>query len=184
MTSMFAANPNYLEYEDLLKELHRLIAEGKGDSDEADNVREIMEWPERKLTREELDRLEGLSADLYMLQDNEVFEPLEPGEDPAERTPDRLMQRLRDAWAQADAETSLAVMRLGPLPLAQAQIAYLRAEAYEQLGHPDTALLFANYAVQLAPQNEIYKLRALRLLSASGRPTEVDAPAGEYATPV
>src|SRR5262245_18001598 len=117
MTRTFTDNPNYLEYERLLKELHHLIRDGQGDSDEADKIRDSMDWPERKLTREEHDRLKGLSADLYMLQDDEVFEPLQAGEDTAEPAPERLMERHRAAWARVDAAASLCIMRLGALPL-------------------------------------------------------------------
>jgi hypothetical protein len=183
MPGKFAENPYYVEYETLLKRLHELNATGAGDSEEADLLRDEMDRPYSELSYEEVERLRGLSADLHMLDDSELYEPLQPGEDPVERSPERLMERFRDAWTQGDAETALTVMRLGPLPLDQAQIAYLRAEAYEQLGHPDTALFFAQYAAQLAPEDGLYPLKVLRLLSASGRSAEARAPTPEHATP-
>ena len=67
MKTRFADNPNYVQYESMLKDLHRLIAEGKGDSDEADALREAMDVPWRALSSEEIDRLNRLSSDLYIL---------------------------------------------------------------------------------------------------------------------
>lgn len=52
MNSMnkFADNPFYVQYEALLKELHHLIAAGKGNEDKADAVRDEMDGPEQGLT--------------------------------------------------------------------------------------------------------------------------------------
>jgi DNA-directed RNA polymerase specialized sigma24 family protein len=154
MTSKFAANPYYVECEEQLKELHRLIAAGKGDSDDADALREAMERSERELGCEEIDRLGGLSADLYMLEDDEIYEPLQPGEDASERAPERLWPRLQEAWEQqGDAETTLALLRKGTADLPEDQRAYIRARAYEKLGHRETALLFHQYADAKAAQH-------------------------------
>ena len=54
------------------------VAAGKGDTDEADTVRDEMDLPWRALSRKEIARLDGLSADLYMLEDDEVFEKVRP----------------------------------------------------------------------------------------------------------
>ena len=43
MGKRFANNPRYVEYERLLMHLHSLIADEKGDSEEADAIREAME---------------------------------------------------------------------------------------------------------------------------------------------
>src|SRR5437773_9116414 len=103
-------NRSFVEYEGLLKELHRLIAAGRGDSPEAEAVSERMELPEADLSRDELQRLKGLSADLYMLQDDEVCEPLPE----SERTRERLGATLKEAWEQQDWPRALALLRKGP----------------------------------------------------------------------
>ena len=43
MTGKFAANPYYVACEEQLKKLHGLIAEGKGDTEEADALREELD---------------------------------------------------------------------------------------------------------------------------------------------
>jgi len=172
MPGRFAENHYYVEYEALLKRLHELNATGRGETEEADLLRDEMDRPYGELDAEEIERLRGLSADLQMLQDDEIFEPLEPGEDAAERTPEQLRQWLQAARDSGDLETALAVMRKGPLPIARDQIAYLRASLYASLGHPATALLFMRYAAQLAPQNETYELMLLRILMQAGREEE------------
>ena len=42
MAARFASNPYYVEYESQLKELSRLMAAGKGDTDEAEVLREAL----------------------------------------------------------------------------------------------------------------------------------------------
>src|ERR1041385_4055176 len=126
MKGKFAANPYYLEYEERLKELHQLIAEGKGDTDAAEAVREAMDAPARELTREEMQRLNDLSGDLYMLHDDEVYEPLEPGENPSERAPERLRARLQEAWEREDAAAVLVLLRKGSAGFPDHERAYLR----------------------------------------------------------
>jgi len=55
----------YRAYVRLLRQLHRLIAEGAGDSAAADDVREAMEVPWSHLTQQEADAANQLSAQLY-----------------------------------------------------------------------------------------------------------------------
>jgi hypothetical protein len=177
MTGKFSDNPYYVEYETLLKKLHRLMAEGKGDSEEADAVRDEMDRPERELNREELARLNGLSADLYMLQDDEMFEP----PDPDEGTPELLDARLDAAWHGQDWEKVLELLRRGPTFLSKDRIAHMRARAYRELGHPDTALLFMEYAAGLNPHEPLYKSQLIEQSGQLGRREEAhersDAPA-------
>jgi Spy/CpxP family protein refolding chaperone len=55
----------YRAYVRLLRQLHRLIAEGAGDSLAADDVREAMEMPWSQLTQQEVEAANQLSALLY-----------------------------------------------------------------------------------------------------------------------
>ena len=144
----FSANTAYSQYEVLLCELHRLIARGEGNSEAADVIRERMETSEQELSEQELRRLNCLSADLYMLQDDEIFEKAET----EERTPEVLGAALNRACEQEEWETVLALLRKGPTFLPRHAIAYLRGIAYEALGHRETALLFLSYAARIDPQ--------------------------------
>jgi tetratricopeptide (TPR) repeat protein len=168
MKAMFADNPHYVEYETRLKELHDLIGEGKGDSDEADEVRDAMDLPYRQLTREEVDRLRGLSADLYMLQDDEIFQRFDG-------TQEELRAALQDAWKKQDWERLLGLLRKGPDSLSREGLASLRATAYQGLGHLDTALMFEEYAAQLNPQDTDRKVLILDLLYRLNRREEATA---------
>jgi tetratricopeptide (TPR) repeat protein len=171
MAQTFSDNPHYVEYERLLRQLHQLIAEGRGDTDEADRIREEMDEPWRKLRQEEVDRLNGLSADLYMLQADEIFEPA----DPEERKPERLEPAIRVALDQHEWEQLLALLRLGPTFLSQDSVAFIRAQAYSELGHLDTALLFAEYAARLNSQEPTYARMGMELLLKLGRLDEARA---------
>ena len=55
----------YEQCNKLLRELHELIAQGKGETDEADEIRDRMDRPERELTLEEEELLSQLSEELY-----------------------------------------------------------------------------------------------------------------------
>lgn len=145
--TIFAQNPAFRAYEQGLIRLSQLDAEGKNDSEEADAVRDAMERPYRQLSQPERDRLRGLSADLYMLQDDEVFEPLQSGQTQAD-----LEQELKEAWHRHDMEELLRLLRKGPAYLSEEGLASLRAHAYQSLGCLEAALAFQEYAVQLNPQ--------------------------------
>lgn len=144
---LFADNPVYVEYETRLKELHRLIAEGKGDDEEADAVRDAMEPLYRRLTDAERERLANLSGDLYMLTGEEVYEPATA----EERSSSDAQMALEEAWERRDWEKVLALLRRGLTFLPIAPVAFLRAATHEGLGHIDTALLFLRYAACLPP---------------------------------
>src|SRR5206468_4867238 len=106
-----------------------------------------------------------LSAALYMLQGEEIFEPL-PQE---ERTRQHLGAALKDAKDRKDWQQVLRLLRKGPLFLSPDQIAFIRAEAYNELGHLDTAFMFVDYAARIAPQITHYDWRATGLLLKLGR---------------
>jgi ElaB/YqjD/DUF883 family membrane-anchored ribosome-binding protein len=54
----------YQEYEKLLRKLHVLNQAGKLDSDEADKIREEMNW--ESLSEEDRHQIEQLSESLYL----------------------------------------------------------------------------------------------------------------------
>ncbi len=173
MSSEFADNPSYVQCEMLLKEVHRLIGEGKGDTDEADFIRDSMEEPEQGITPTEGARLRGLSADLYMLQDDEIYEPYEG-------TQEELRLRLNDAWEQGRYEAVLALLRKGTPFLTPERVAYLRGRCYAALGHLETALLFLRYAAERDPERAAYRVAVLDLLLKLHRADDALAEAASY----
>lgn len=153
----FADNPHYVQYERLLDKLSRLMAEGKGDTNEADTVRDEMDAPWYKLSQEETDRLRGVSADLYMLQNKEVYEPYEGMRED-------LIAALSEALGRLDYEVILSLLRKGTPFLRPAQVAALRGRCYAMLGHLDAALLFMRYAAEKEPEQVAHRLYILGLL--------------------
>src|SRR5437764_923770 len=119
-------NPSYADSLRGLLRLQALMAAGRGETDEAEAVREDLFDAWRQLGASEVARLDGLSADLYMLTDEEVFTKA----DPAERIRERLGPRLRAAWERHDWDGVLALLRTGPDFLDRAQVAYLRGRCW------------------------------------------------------
>jgi tetratricopeptide (TPR) repeat protein len=169
-------NPHFRDYEHLVHRLHRLIAARKGDTDEAGAVRDEMEEAWRHLSAEELRRLDGLLGDLYMLQNDEVFEPVD-GDDTAHEA---LNVELQAAWRQERWEDVLRLLRKGPPAMPADEVAYLRANAYDQLGHVDAALLFMQYAASLKPDDATYQFSLMEMLRTAKRLDEAVALAGSW----
>jgi len=141
------------------------MAYGEEESPAEEALREQMLDSWRNLSVEELARVDGLSADLYMLSDEEIFEKVEP----AERTRARLGPRLREAWLRRDWDAVLALLRTGPDFLDRAQLAYLRGRCWAGLGHHDVALLFSEYAARLKPDHVSYQVLPLEELLQMGQ---------------
>jgi hypothetical protein len=148
-SGMFADHPDYIKYEHLLIRLNDRMARGLGETEEADALREEMFDLRQGLSNEEEARLEGLSADLYMLQDDEVFEQASPDE----RAPESLAGELASARRAGDWERALSVLRKGHDYLPRSEVAHVRAQCYERLGHIKSSQLFADYAARLDPAN-------------------------------
>lgn len=143
----------YSEYKSLLLKLHSLLAAEKGRSEEARNVRHEMDMPERSLTDEEMDHLDGLSADLYMLQGKEIFEPGNVSG-----------AELQPAWKEKRWGEVLQLLRKNIPGLREENRAYLRAMAYARLGDVDCAYLFMNHAASLVPDDVIFQYFSLDYL--------------------
>lgn len=176
MAGRFAENPDFVAYERHLLRLHELNAEGRHESEEADHVRDQMDAPWLGLSHEERDWLGGLSADLYMLTDEEIPEKV----DPAERGPDTLGIALSDAKLRGDWGQILKLLRRGPTFFPKPTIAFLRGLYYLRLGHPKVALLFLDYATTLVPQDGDCAVLALDVLKQLGRHDEALARAKHY----
>src|SRR5437773_3491983 len=99
------------------------MAQGRGSSEEARELREEMDAPGMELTTDEIDRVNGISADLYMLSDQEIYQPVEG----ARPSPGELHRRAEEAWREERWDEVLALLRLGPIDLPPAEVAYLRA---------------------------------------------------------
>jgi hypothetical protein len=161
----FAENPNYVEFERLLIRLNELMARGEGETDDADSLREQMYDLRQGLSPDEEAQLRGLSADLYMLQNDEVFEKVDPAEWPRER----LESELKRAWEASDWEGVLGLLRKGPGALSDDQRASARSVCYAALGRREVGLLFAEHALRLKPGDGVYLLAVMQILRELGR---------------
>jgi hypothetical protein len=153
MAARFWDNRSFIEAETLLRQLHSLTAAGAGDSEAADQVRDAMDKPWRQLSREEVARLDGLSADLYQVEDDEPVD----GADLGGRTPETFAAELATAIRLQQWEVMLSLLRQRPPDSPPERVALQRAFAYRNLGHLDAALLFMEYAARIKPDIPEYE---------------------------
>ncbi len=165
MSDTFANNPDYREYESLLIRLARLMADGKGDTDEADELREIMDQPWLRLSGSEQARLNQLSGDLFMIGDAELYE-VPPSEAPS---PEDLGKAVQAAYQRQDWHNVLSLLRRGPVSAQKHLVAALRSVAYERIGHLDAAFAFIEYGATLLPNNSYFESHSMALLKEIGR---------------
>jgi hypothetical protein len=159
-------------YARLLRKLHALIAEGKGDSSEAEAVSEQMDEPAQALTAEERERLSGLSEDFYALAEG-------AGQPVALSSEERRQwdEQFRQAFDAGDRDRLLQLLRRAPREaLARDAVRSLQAECWERLGDPETALVFMQEAARLNPQ---HALSVEKLLGRLGHAADVATQRGE-----
>lgn len=66
----FFENPEFCAYISLLRELHRLIKAGDGETTRADELRDRMDGPSSKLDQEEIAVVNGISGEFYKLMED------------------------------------------------------------------------------------------------------------------
>jgi hypothetical protein len=160
-----------LTYARLLGEVHHLIAQGKGDTDEAEALADQMDAPWYAMTPVEQARMRGLSVDLYALR--------EGGPKRVDMSPEQLALWQRDAQEgysygeAADVDRALNFLRQ-PVPsgLPRHVIPFLQARCWDELGDQETALVFMKEADRLNPD---HPLSVLELLQHLGRMDDVIA---------
>jgi tetratricopeptide (TPR) repeat protein len=165
------------EYTRLLRHLHLSLAAGDGDSPEANRIRDELEGHLPFLTQQQYHRAEGLCEDLYSLVEDS------PSSASANSLPPRnkedYIADVRREWGE-DWDRVLQVIREGAKLLPLAWVSYVRGRAWEELGDPDTALLFFDRARQLDPENAGYIVLEMSLLLNLGRSEEAVAIAEDY----
>jgi len=138
---------HYTQFVGLLRELHRLIRCGEGDSEESDIVRDKMDihWPH--LSSTEIQRTEELSASLYSLSGTEHIAP-EDKDRPVSEC------ELQVAWESKDYDHVLALLRR-PMPFMDAdEIAFRRGWIWYELRDLQSAVLFFRLSYDLNPNIE------------------------------
>jgi tetratricopeptide (TPR) repeat protein len=161
-----------LAYARLLRQVHSLIREGRGDTPEAELLADQMDVPWLAMTDEEQARMRGLSIDLYALA--------EPGSRQVAMSAEELRKWqeqaavVRDAlFTAGDVDAALAFLRRPfPLSIPRWAILFLQARYWERLGDLETALVFMQEAEKLDPHQAISVLTVLQALGREGEAKE------------
>jgi hypothetical protein len=162
-------SPAHLAVEQVLK-LHELSLQGKGNSPEATAACDTMEATWHAMSRQEQERVGGLSEDLYTLQDG--------GAKQVEMTPAERQQWAEEAkvafaaHASEDYDSTLAFLRRpAPEGLPRHIIPFLQGRCWEHLGEVQVALLFMREAERIDPSQAV---SVFSLLQQVGPPEEVE----------
>lgn len=156
----------YGRYEMMLRQLHVLNADNALDSPEADDIREKMEIEWKELALEERTLLRGLSADLYSLTNEEI------ASSDAYLNEGSLMQAARREYETGDWASLLGTLRAISSKFPQPIVAYMRGRCWSELGRPEPAYWFFDWAHQLDPLQPNYELLALDAMFRSSRRQE------------
>jgi len=156
----------YGRYETLLRQLHALNAADKLDSPEADDLRDKMDVEWKELTVEERALLRGLSADLYSLTNEEIM----PSDVYLNEI--SLMQAAQQEYETGDWVSLLDTLRAIFTRFPPAVVAYMRGRCWSELGRPEPAYWFFDWAHKLDPLQPNYELLALDAMFRSSRRQE------------
>lgn len=173
-TDLSTSRDGFRRYIDLLGQLHRLMANGREDSAEADAVRDLMDKPWRYLDETMIARARGLSADLYTL-DGGPRRTRPPPPTDASRS---VARQLVAAKEKGDHDEVLRLLREGAPYLAPGVVAYLRGSIWLNFGIPSIAVLFFGHAWRVAPENKNYGWLWLNTLVEADESDEAAPSAG------
>lgn len=151
--------PVYREMVSGLLRLHRYTAEGRDKSPEYHELCATMEGYWGQLTAVEMERLGGLSEDLYTVSDppREELEPM-TAQGQAEFT------AAHEARARGDWDTALALLRKLDKIVPPAILAYLRGTIWEGLDEKQVAVVFHERAWGLDSDNQALQAAFLNVL--------------------
>lgn len=141
-------------YIGMLLDLHELIRTGRGDSAEADELRDRMDAPWRRLEASEIALVDGLSADLHTLGVKRDA----PDRDASDGDESK---RFEQAFQQEDWASALEAIRTNEPRLAPRTVSFCRGVCWAHLGEPEVAISFLNDAASfepLAPDEEFWLL--------------------------
>jgi tetratricopeptide (TPR) repeat protein len=156
---------------DLLMRLDRMMADGQGDSLEADALRDSMEISWYQMEPEELDLVRQLSADLYTLHDD----PFVKHPEDSRVFSQELSTALSVARDRGDYLRALKLLQQRPDEVSEERAAMLRGMCYIKLGLFDAGLLFLDHAARRSDDPEPVNRYILGMLKLQGRVDEATA---------
>lgn len=164
MTALSVDNLDFRRSVKLLLDLQNAICED--DEDTADQLRDDLERPLRRLIWPDKEWLRGLSGDLEMLCSREVFEP-------NPYSPDDYKKRVLAALSAREAETLLTLLRMEQRSFPEEMLAYGRSRAYSWFGLFEVSLAFLHHAMRISSTGHEYLVFQLHDLAQSGRYQEM-----------
>jgi len=135
-----------LKHTNLLMDIYELIADGKGNTDEADDIRDQLEMSIIPLDTPQF--IHNLSGDLYMIMEEDMYFALPEGD----KKEDYIL-RLNNAVDADQWEEVLDLLKFS-LDLDRALIAEYRGRAWEHIGNERAAKAFLSYAKKLRTTHE------------------------------
>jgi tetratricopeptide (TPR) repeat protein len=156
-----ANGPPVLAYARVLRAVHDLIVQGKGDSEEAESLADQMDAPWFDMTEQEQARMRGLSRDLYALADGGARQvDMSPEE---KRRWNERSKAANAAFEVGDLDAALEFLRQPyPRELPRHTIPFFQARCWERLGDLETALAFMKEAERHDPREAVSVLYLLR----------------------
>ena len=148
-----------LEYETKLVRLAVLMDSGESRSDDAFSLRDQLASLDLLLPEDELEFMNALSSDLYMIEDDEILELLSPKYEAT------YARELMNAFNSGNWLFVLDLLRQDADNLTNEYRAYFRGRAYAQLGLLASSLEFYKYAWKLKPADVVYRYQYLDTLS-------------------
>jgi hypothetical protein len=140
----------YREYAEKQVRRHFLLIEGKGDSDEADQIEERLAVLWEDLDEAQRRSLNGIASDLNWLRRRGVPPPKGRAVSDVTEVELRELQTAQDAQ---DWHASLYHLRVCAPALPPDLLAHHRATRYQKLDFPQISAAFADLAVELSRDN-------------------------------
>jgi hypothetical protein len=144
------ANPALVQYEQIILRTREMDREGLLDSPAAAELTEEWNALWDQLSAQEQAIIDGLSGDLYMLDDEEIYHPGRL----AEVSPQEVWYEAQYAFQEQDWTRLLEVLRSGLTDLSPQSVAMLRGVAYEALGLRVASQRFTQYAKDIIAKDE------------------------------
>ena len=152
---------NYLATVRSTVELHKLIADGKGDDSEGDEIRDASANTWAALSRTERERARWVSEDLYSLHEKP------PARREMTREAQTALNEAYEAKMRGEWDNALALLRDWQAYFDPALVNYLRGSIWFDAGDVMLAGIFFENAHQLDPTNLNYSSISLHCLSVA-----------------
>jgi hypothetical protein len=153
LAAQYFLNPHFMEFVRLLYDLHVAIKEGRDETVEGEALRDRMDEPGSRLTREEVAAIHGISADFYSLTD----EP-NPGGSPITAEVLADLESALHARKTKDFQEALVLLRKHAECIPPASLAYLRGTVWMEAGEHCIAAAFLQRARKLDPDHALHAL--------------------------